>query len=80
MVFLRNGQWIGGEELRLYLFFGSAVRSWLKRHTLDASELSCHDQRQEMAQGGFRRTLLLHNVVYVHNHFIPNPPGFVDPQ
>jgi hypothetical protein len=46
---------------------------------LDASQFFCHDQQQEMAQGGFRRTLLLHNVVYVHNHFIPSPPGFADP-
>jgi hypothetical protein len=49
MIFSRNGQWISGEELRLYLFFGLAVRSWLKRHILDASELFCHAQRQEMA-------------------------------
>jgi len=42
VIFLRNGQWISGEELRLYLFFGLAVRSWLKRHTLDASEFFCH--------------------------------------
>ena len=49
MVFLRNGQWISGEELRLYLFFGLVVRSWLNRHILDASEFFCHDQRQEMA-------------------------------
>jgi hypothetical protein len=70
--FLSNGQWIGGEELRLYLFFGSAVSSWLDRNTLDSSELSCHEQQQEMAQGGFRFTPVVHIGVHVHDHFIPH--------
>jgi hypothetical protein len=76
--FFTQWQWVGGEELRLYLFFGSAVSSWLKRNTLNAAELSCHDQQQEMAQGGFRLTLFLHNGVYVHDQCIPIPRGFVD--
>ena len=29
---------------------------------VDSSELSCHDQQQEMAQGGFRRTPFVHMV------------------
>jgi len=72
VVFWGNGQWIGGEELRLYLFFGSAVSSCLERNTLDFSELSCHEQQQEMAQGGFRCTPFVHIGVHVHDHFIPH--------
>ena len=67
---------MGGEELRVYLFFGSAVNSWLERNTLDSSDLSCHDQQQEMAQDGFHRTPLVHNGVQVHDHFILIPRGF----
>jgi len=52
MVFSGNGQWIGGEELRVFLFFGSAVSSWLEWNTLDSSELSCHDQQQEWRKVG----------------------------
>ena len=78
VVFWGNGQWIGGEELRVYLFFGSAVSSCLERNTLDFSELSCHEQQQEMAQGRFRCTPLVHNGVHVHDHFISIPRSFVD--
>ena len=77
MVFLRNGQWIGGEELRVYLFFGSGVSSWLERNMLNSFELSRHDQQQEMAQGEFHPTPLVRNGVQVHDHFILIPRGFV---
>jgi len=52
MVFSGNGKWIGGEELRVFLFFGSAVSSWLERNTLDSSVLFCHDQQQEWRKVG----------------------------
>ena len=58
--------------------FGLAVSFWLERNTLDSSELSCHDQQQEMAQGEFHRTSFVHNGVRAHDHFIPIPRGFVD--
>ena len=58
--------------------FGLAVSFWLERNTLDSSELSCHYQQQEMAQGEFHRTSFVHNGVRAHDHFIPIPRGFVD--
>lgn len=45
---------------------------------LDSSVLFCHDQQTEVAQGGFRLTLLLQNVVHVHGHFIPLSLGLID--
>src|SRR4029077_10970842 len=62
----------GGEELRLYLLFGSAASSWLERNTWITLSSPATSSSKKWLKGGCVARRLFIFGVHVDDHFIPH--------